>query len=67
MMSDGECDYPSKGVQLILNFHAQQKLVFKSIAYGPEIGNSTGGTMEQMAKELRGEYRAFTDPNDLLF
>ena len=67
MMSDGEWSYPSKGVQLILNFHAQKKLVFKSIAYGEDIGNSRGGTMEKMANELRGEFRAFTDPNDLLF
>jgi hypothetical protein len=34
MMSDGESDYPSKGVEDIKMSPAKNKLKFKSIAYG---------------------------------
>ena len=54
MMSDGESDYPSIGVESIKNSKIKSKLKFKSIAYGggseilTKIANDLGGDCDNI-------------------
>jgi hypothetical protein len=60
MMSDGEADYPSDGVESIKKSPAKNKLKFKSISYcgGSEI-------LTKMATELGGTCEEVLEPNQL--
>ena len=60
MMSDGEADYPSEGVESIKKSPAKIKLKFKSIAYG---GGSE--SLTKMATELGGTSEEVLEPNQL--
>ena len=60
MMSDGESEYPSNGVENIKMSQAKNKLKFKSIAYGA--GSSS---LKKMAQELGGECEKILEPNQL--
>jgi hypothetical protein len=60
MMSDGEADYPSEGVENIKKSAAKIKLKFKSIAYG---GGSE--SLTKMATELGGGSEEVLEPNQL--
>ena len=60
MMSDGEADYPSEGVENIKKSAAKIKLKFKSIAYG-----EGGESLTKMAKEFGGTSDKILEPNQL--
>jgi hypothetical protein len=58
MMSDGESEYPSSGVEDIKKSQAKNKLKFKSIAYG-----NGSDSLIKMAEELGGECEKILEPN----
>jgi uncharacterized protein with von Willebrand factor type A (vWA) domain len=60
MMSDGDAAYPSEGVENIKRSPANNKLKFKSIAYGAGSQN-----LEKMAQELRGSSDKILVPTQL--
>jgi hypothetical protein len=62
MMSDGESDYPSEGVENIKKSPAKGKLKFKSIAYGD---GSDSTTLKKMADKLGGTSETVLDPSSL--
>jgi hypothetical protein len=62
MMSDGEADYPSEGIENIKKSPAKGKLKFKSIAYGK---GSDSATLKRMADELGGTSEKVIDVSSL--
>ena len=57
MMSDGEAEYPSLGVENIKKFSVKSKLNFKSIAYGGDSDN-----LRKIAQELGGTSESILEP-----
>jgi hypothetical protein len=70
MMSDGDADYPSKGVERILQSPCNNKIKFKAIAYGK--GTQTRwfwqkdeDNLSKIAQALGGSSQKLLEPNQL--
>ena len=61
MMSDGEANYPSVGVENIKKSPAKGKLKFKTIAYGE--GSDSNNNLIRMAQELGGSSDKILEPS----
>ena len=63
MMSDGDADYPKKGIEFLKQTSALNKMKFKSICYGTEDEIET--VLKPLADEFGGETLKVLEPSQL--